>query len=288
MKRITVLATLIVIGAACIAAQQGAQPQTLEIEKVKDNLFMIKNGGGNTGVFVTQNGVVIVDTKNPNYGASILEKIRSVTDKPVTMIINTHTHGDHTGSNAEFPATVDIIAQDNTKANMEKMDAFKGDKAQFLPKRTFKDKMTLLSGADQIDLYYFGPGHTSGDALIVFPALRVMHAGDLFAWKALPIMDRNNGGSGIAYPETLQKAAGAIKNVDSVIPGHSPVMPWSTFVEYGQFMQWAVDTVKQAARDGKTEADAAAAIKTPPDRFKDYTTERAAANVTAIYGEVKK
>ena len=288
MKRITVLATLIVIGAACIAAQQGAQPQTLEIEKVKDNLFMIKNGGGNTGVFVTQYGVVIVDTKNPNYGASILEKIRSVTDKPVTMIINTHTHGDHTGSNAEFPATVDIIAQDNTKANMEKMDAFKGDKAQFLPKRTFKDKMTLLSGADQIDLYYFGPGHTSGDALIVFPALRVMHAGDLFAWKALPIMDRNNGGSGIAYPETLQKAAGAIKNVDSVIPGHSPVMPWSTFVEYGQFMQWAVDTVKQAARDGKTEADAAAAIKTPPDRFKDYTTERAAANVTAIYGEVKK
>jgi cyclase len=288
MRRITVLATLIVIGAAGIAAQQGVQPQALEIEKVKDNLFMIKNGGGNTGVFVTQNGVVIVDTKNPNYGASILEKVRSVTDKPVTMIINTHTHGDHTGSNAEFPATVDIIAQDNTKANMEKMDAFKGDKAQFLPKRTFKDKMTLLSGADQIDLYYFGPGHTSGDALIVFPALRVMHAGDLFAWKALPIMDTNNGGSGIAYPETLQKAAGAIKNVDSVIPGHSPVMPWSTFVEYGQFMQWAVDTVKQAARDGKTEADAAAAIKTPPDRFKDYATERAAANVTAIYGEVNK
>ena len=287
MKRITLLAALVVIGAVSIAAQQGA-PQALEIEKVKDNLFMIKNGGGNTGVFVTQNGVVIVDTKNPNYGASILEKVRSVTDKPVTMIINTHTHGDHTGSNAEFPATVDIVAQENTKANMEKMDAFKGDKAQFLPKRTFKDKMTLLSGADQIDLYYFGPGHTSGDALIVFPALRVMHAGDLFAWKALPIMDINNGGSGVAYPETLKKAADGIKNVDSVIPGHSPVMPWSAFVEYGQFMQWAVDTVKQAAKDRKTEADAAAAIKTPPERFKDYTTERAAANVTAIYGEVKK
>ena len=292
MKRLTVLAALIAIGAAGIAAQQRqgspAQPQPLEIEKVKDNLFMIKNGGGNTGVFVTQNVVVVVDTKLVNYGAAILEKIRSVTDKPVTMIINTHTHGDHTGSNAEFPATVDIVAQENTKANMEKMDAFKGDKAQFLPKRTFKDKMTVLGGADRIDLYYFGAGHTSGDALVVFPALRVMHAGDLFAWKALPIMDTNNGGSGIAYPETVKKAANTIKNVDLVIPGHSPVMPWSAFVEYGEFMQWAVDTVKQAAKDGKSEADAAAAIKTPPDKFKDYTTERAAANVTAIYGELKK
>lgn len=290
MRRITLLATLIVIGAAGMAAQQrqGAPPESLEIEKVKDNLFMIKNGGGNTGVFVTQNGVVVVDTKLVNYGAAILEKIRTVTDKPVTMIVNTHTHGDHTGSNAEFPATVDIVAQENTKANMERMDAFKGDKAQFLPKRTFKDRMTLLGGADRIDLYYFGPGHTGGDAIVVFPAVRVMHTGDLFAWKALPIMDRNNGGSGVAYPETLKKAAGTIKDVDSVIPGHSPVMPWSAFVEYGEFMQWAVDTVKQAAKDGKTEADAAAAIKTPPDRFKDYTTERAAANVTAIYGEIKK
>ncbi len=292
MKRLTLLATLIAIGAAGIAAQQRqggpGQPQALEIEKVKDNLYVIKNGGGNTGVFVTRTGVVVVDTKYANYGAAILEKIRSVTDKPVTTIINTHTHGDHTGSNSEFPATVEIVAQDNTKANMEKMDAFKGDKAQFLPKRTFKDTMTLGTGADRIDLYYFGAGHTSGDAFVVFPAVRVMHAGDIFAWQALPIMDTNNGGSGVAYPATLKKAAAAIKNIDAVIPGHSAVMPWSAFVEYGEFMQWAVDTVTQAARAGKPEAEAAAAITTPPDKYKTYTTERAAANVTAIYGEVKK
>jgi hypothetical protein len=123
---------------------------------------------------------------------------------------------------------------------------------------------------------------------VVFPALRVMHAGDLFAWKALPIMDANNGGSGVAYPDTLKKAAKGIKKVDTVITGHSPVMPWAAFVEYGEFMQWAVDTVKQAATDGKTQEEAAAAIKTPPDKYKDYTTERAAANVTVIYSEVKK
>jgi glyoxylase-like metal-dependent hydrolase (beta-lactamase superfamily II) len=210
MKRLTVL-TMVIAGGAltmAVAARQPppAQPppQTAEIEKVKDNLYMVKNGGGNTGVFITANGVVVVDTKNPGWGERILEQIRSVTTKPVTMIINTHTHGDHVGSNKDFPVTVDIVAHENTKANMEKMTGaggrgpdFSGENAKFLPKRTFKDTMTLLSGRDQIDLYYFGPGHTGGDALVVFKALRTMHAGDLFAGKSAPIMDVNNGGSGV-------------------------------------------------------------------------------------------
>ena len=71
---------------------------------------------------------------------------------------------------------------------MAKMDAFKGDKAQFLPKKTFKDKLTLGSGKDRIDLYYFGAGHTNGDALVVFPALRVLQTGDMFAWKDAPLL----------------------------------------------------------------------------------------------------
>ncbi len=286
------LGSLILVGVVSIAAQQrqgGPQspPQPLAIEKVRDRLFMIKGGGGNTGVFITASGVVVVDTKLDNYGTSILEQIRSVTEKPVTMIINTHTHGDHTGSNDEFPATVDIVTHANTKTNMEKMPAFQGDKAQYLPKRTFTDTTTLLSGADRIDLYYFGPGHTNGDALVVFPALRAMHAGDLFSGQNLPIMDVNNGGSGLQYPVTLKKAAAGINGVDTVITGHSTAMPWSAFVEYGEFMQWAVDTVAQAAKDGKTPEQAVTAL-TPPEKFKAYTMQRAQANVTAIYGEVKK
>src|SRR5207237_10599901 len=106
------------------------------------------------GVCVTDGGVVIVDTKLAGAGHIILDKIKTVTDKPVTAIINTHTHGDHTCSNSMFAPTVDIIAHENTKANMEKMDAFKGDNAKFLPKRTYQDKMTLGRGRDEIDLYY--------------------------------------------------------------------------------------------------------------------------------------
>ena len=95
------------------------QAKVVEVEKVKDNLFLLKGGGGNTAVFVGTSGVVVVDTKLPGWGQPILDKIKELTDKPVTTIINTHTHGDHVSGNVEFPATVDVVTHENTKANMD-------------------------------------------------------------------------------------------------------------------------------------------------------------------------
>ena len=157
-------------------------------------------------MYIAEKGVVLVDTKNPNNGQGILDQVKSVTDKPITHIINTHTHGDHNGSNVFFPASVEIVAQENTAANMQKMPAFQEALNRHgLPDRTYKDKMTVLSGKDAIDLYYFGPAHTNGDTFVVFRNARVVHAGDAFANKGQPLIDRNNGGSGIAYPETIAK-----------------------------------------------------------------------------------
>jgi len=293
MRRAVLLGILLTAGAIGIVAQQppaGAQadqPKVATIEKLKDNLFVIKGGGGNTAAFVTSQGVVIVDTKLANWGPAIMEQLRSVTDKPVTTIINTHTHGDHTGSNEFFPASVEVVAQENTKANMQKMDAFKGDKAQFLPDKTFKDKMTLFSGADQIDLYYFGAGHTNGDSVVVFKALRVAHIGDLFARKGTPLIDTNNGGSGVAYPVTVTKASETIKDADSVITGHSAVFPWSALGEYAEFNAAFLKATQDAMAQGKSADDAAAGL-TLPDKFKDYDMSGKKDNVAKIYGELKK
>ena len=288
MRRIILLAALLSTGSAIMVARQAGQPpQGLAIEKVRDNLFMITGAGGNTAAFITATGVVVVDTKNPNNGARILEQIKSVTDKPVTVIINTHTHGDHVGSNKEFPASVEVIVHANTRTNMERMPAFQGDGAAYLPKRTFDDGLTLLSGADRIDLYYFGRGHTNGDTIVVFPALRVAHTGDLFAAPGTPIMDVKNGGSGLAYPETVKKAAAGIKGVDTVIPGHSAVTTWAAFAEYGEFMQALVSAIQQAHKEGKTADDALAGL-TLPEKFKSYNMGRAKMNVTAVYGELTK
>ncbi len=175
-----------------------------EDRKSKDNLYIITGSGaedtsafsgGNVAVFITDGGVTLVDAKLPGFGPTIVERVKSVTNKPITRIINTHTHNDHTGSNEFFGASIENIAQENTKANMAKMDEFKGEKAQFLPKKTYKDTMTIGTGKDEIDLYYFGPGHTNGDTFVVFKQLRTMHVGDIFAWKALPYVDAGNGGS---------------------------------------------------------------------------------------------
>src|SRR5688572_10876884 len=157
---------------------------------------MASFSGGNTAVFVTDAGVTLVDTKLPGFGPTLLERVKSVTDKPVIRIINTHAHGDHSGGNAFFGPPVEIIVQEGARANMNKERET----------RTYQDRLSVGSGRDQVDLYYFGRGHTNGDTFVVFPALRTMHAGDMFAWKAVPFVDPVAGGSILEQPQSLAKA----------------------------------------------------------------------------------
>jgi len=306
MRRGIVLGVLLAAGALSLAAAgyqaQTPAPMVIEVEKLRDNLFMFKGGGGNTAVFVTSKGVVVVDTKNPGWGQPILSKIKELTDKPVTTIINTHTHGDHVSGNVEFPATVDVIVQENTAANMQNMlpalgvaqqgpptNIFKENGGKGMPKRTFKDRMTLGTGADRIDLYYFGRGHTNGDAWVVFPALRAMHAGDIFARKGPPLLDANNGGSGVQIPVSLAKAAATIKNVDTIITGHSTVMTFDDLKQYADFNKDFLGWVQAEMTAGKSVDDAAAEYRIP-GKYAGYTNNPAQVktNVGVIYNELKK
>ncbi len=302
MTRTRTLACLLALGTFSAIHAQAPQPKVVEVEKLKDNLFILKGGGGNTAVFVRADGVVVVDTKIPGWGQPILDKVKELTNKPITTIINTHTHYDHVSGNVEFPATVDVVVQENTKANMLRMGPVLGREAassgpniftehggRGLPKQTFKDRMTLGKGADQIDLYYFGRGHTNGDAFVVFPALRVMDAGDIFARKGPPLLDANNGGSGTAIGETLAKAHATIKNVDQIITGHSDVMTWQDLEEYAKFNKEFLAWVAMAMKSGKT-VDAAAAEYSIPATYKGYTpnADQTKSNVAVIYNELRK
>ena len=240
-------------------------PVQLQAIKVRDNLFMLTGGGGNTGVFIMSNGVALVDTKNPNTGQPIMDQVRMLTPKPVTTIINTHTHADHTGSNEFFSDNVTFVAHGNTWANMDKMTNFAGDKAKFLPSRVYKDTMTLGTGADQIVLYYFGRAHTSGDSFVVFPALRAMHSGDAFAQKGFPIVDGNNGGSLAEYGKTLAKAASTIKNVDTIINGHITTgpTPFADLQVYADFNTDLLTYVQDSIKANKPADQAVADYKFP-------------------------
>jgi glyoxylase-like metal-dependent hydrolase (beta-lactamase superfamily II) len=158
-----------------------------------------------------------------------------------------------------------------------------------MPKRTFKDTLTIGTGADEIDLYYFGRGHTNGDAWVVFPALRVAHAGDIFSGKNLPLLDTNNGGSGVEIGESLSKAYATIKNVDSIITGHSTVMTWADLAEYAQFNKDFLADVQAGLKSGKTPDEIAAAWKIS-DKYQGYAVQdaRLKQNVTAVAAELKK
>ena len=290
MKRAVVLGALIGIAALSlgVAAQRGGPPtdntpKVVQVDKVKDNLYVLKGGGGNTAVFITANGVVLVDTKLPGWGQPLLDKIKTITPKPITMIVNTHTHGDHVSGQLEFPGTIEVVAQENTKTNMQKLDDFKkSENLKWLPKRTFKDRVTLLSGNDRIDLHYFGRGHTNGDAWVVFPALRTLHAGDIFAGKQVPLVDFGNGGSGRDYPQTLSKAASELKDVDIIVTGHSDrTMTMADLKEYAAFNRDFLSWVESAMTAGKSAEQAANEYKVP-DQYKGYN-----ANLPPFFGGMR-
>jgi cyclase len=314
MKRSVILAVLCVVGAVSISIVRAQQdPTAIHIEKVKDNLFIMAAGrgtgaqaggvAGNTTVFIADSGVVLVDTKYAGFGKAILEQVKTLTPKPVTTIINTHTHGDHTGGNPEFPRTIEFLAHENTKTNMSRMNEFKGENAQFLPKRTFKDRMSILGGKDRIDLMYFGPGHTNGDTVIVFPSLRTLVMGDLFARKWAPLVDTDNGGSAVGFPGTLAKVVAGVRDVDTVITGHStttigsgagatfvrsnPVMKWTDLQEYADFMREFVAAAEAAMKAGQTVDEAVNRLKLP-DKYKDYNMAQAKADVQKVYDELKR
>jgi glyoxylase-like metal-dependent hydrolase (beta-lactamase superfamily II) len=304
MRRASVLGVLVAVGglsltAAAMQQPAGQQaPRVVEIQKIKDNLFMMTGGGGNSSVFVTATGVTVVDTKNPGWGQPLLDAIRKVTDKPVAMIINTHTHGDHVSGNVEFPAEVDIVTHVNTAANMKEMrpnssaapnpnppNIFRDNKGKGLAKRTFTDRMTIGRGANQIDLYYFGRAHTNGDAMVFFPTHRVFHIADVFPGKELPIMDSNNGGTGVGYAETLTKAlAFTSKNADALVSGHFATTTTNTDLkDYIQFIQGYVKDVQAAKTSGKSVDDFAMTWKPPTG----YTAQpaRVRSNAQTIFNE---
>jgi glyoxylase-like metal-dependent hydrolase (beta-lactamase superfamily II) len=269
-----------------------------------DVLYVLLGGGGNALALMRTDEIVLIDAKLPGWGRAILDAVQAVSDRPVTTMIYTHAHTDHTGGSAEFPKLTQIVAHENTKASMEKMPAFAGSNARFLPNRTVADKLSMFDGPDRIDLYYFGAGHTSGDLVVVWPAKRVAYLGDLFPSKAAPVIDTANGGSGVAFPQTLARVLSEIKGVFRVVTGHeqglgterssNPVsvdistpqtMTWNDLQEYADFNRDFLAAVQASIKAGKTAAEASATLKLP-DRYRDYDMQRAKANVDTIYREL--
>ena len=288
MRRRLYLLPLTMLALVLVAGTYEARQShpAIEVHRITDTLHMLGSGmetGGNIAVLIAESGVVLVDTKLEGYGPDILDHVRRLTDKPVTTIINTHVHYDHSGANTEFPETVHFVAHENIRRHWARTDCqpvptncddFQGENAKYLPSTTFRDRMTLFAGSpDQIDLYYFGRGHTDGDTFVVFKSARTMHTGDMFLGKLLPFIDaeNGNGGSALEFGRTLTKVINGVPDVDTIIAGHwNTLLTWSDLVDYRGFYLNLVDQAKRGIDAGRTADEVIAAYVTP-DRYSDYT-----------------
>jgi len=221
-KRLILLTILGVAlaGGAYVRAQFGDKPSKLDVVKLKDDLFVIHNDyvPGNTTVMVTNEGVILVDDKFEIDFDNIVGEVKKITNQPVKYVINTHHHGDHSGSNAKMQALgAQVVTSWQARQNM--VDG----KQPGLSNITIENRASLYLGGKRVDLFYFGRGHTNGDIVALFPAQRVLASGDLFTiGDTTPeLVDYPGGGSAKQWPQTIEGVLSL--DFDQVVPGHGTV-----------------------------------------------------------------
>ena len=250
---------LAIVGVWAAHTQAPQSPPQLKLNKIANDLYEVEGDGGNVAVYVTDEGVILIDDKFDRDYADILAKVRSVTNKPVRYVLNTHQHGDHTGGNAKMQdASVEILAQKNARANMV------AGKMPGVPRISFNDETEVFLGGKEVRARYFGRGHTNGDAVIYFPADRTVHTGDLFTVgmsnapvTVTPFIDYSANGSVVEWTRTLDGVLNSGWDFDTVIPGHGPVSKRADLVAYRQNFEKMRDRVSGMVRDGKSKDDVA-------------------------------
>jgi cyclase len=231
-----------------VQAQQG-----LSIELVKAGLYAIMGSGGNVGVRVTSEGVILIDDKFPQNFNEIQRLVRTVSDQPVRYVLNTHHHGDHAGGNVEYINISEIIAHQNARDNMVRgnQDA--------PPRVVFTDQTAVYLGGVEVRAFYMGTGHTNGDAVIYFPDLRTVHGGDLLHGTA-PFIDYGNGGSSAGWVATMNNVLAL--DFDTAIPGHGAIMDRSDVVAFRNQMEAVRARMGDLIRSGMPKSEASDGIRT--------------------------
>ena len=230
-----------------VARSQQQPRQPLTMEKVSANLWVIVGNGGNVAVMPTSQGVIVVDDKFAADAPDIVAKVKTISDKPIRYVLNTHQHGDHTGGNEAMLASgAEVIISKQARANM-----VKGEQPG-IPRLAFTDEQQVVLGGREVIAKFVGRGHTNGDAVVLFPGERVLHTGDLYVTSGAPFCDTTNGGSIKEWDATIQKALEL--DFDTVIPGHGAIMKKADLAKWATTLATVRTKVKAACAGGVADA----------------------------------
>ncbi|MEO8464482.1 MAG: MBL fold metallo-hydrolase [Gammaproteobacteria bacterium] len=250
--------------APALRAQTLKPAQPLTIAPVKDNLYVITGEGGNVAVYVTSEGVVLVDDMFYRNYDDMVAKVATVSDRPIKYVLNTHQHDDHAGGNAKMLGIANVIAHDNVRKNLEhiKQPYFEDTPGTpiGLPNITFSRELVVNIGGKAIRTVHFGRGHTGGDVVVYFPDLKVIHTGDLYLSFPRPpdkprgagiYVDYAQGGSFLEWTATLDRVLAL--DFDIVIPGHGPVKTRQDLVRFRGDVEAMRDRIAALIKSGASK-----------------------------------
>jgi glyoxylase-like metal-dependent hydrolase (beta-lactamase superfamily II) len=217
---------------------------------------MISGEGGNVAVYVTADGVVLVDDMFDRNHAGILAQVKQITDRPLRYVINTHQHDDHAGGSFKMLPLAEVIAHRNVYSNLKDLKRpYYEDTPGTpigLPRVTFSDRLDVHLGGKDVEAHYFGRGHTSGDIIVYFPEYKAIHTGDLFISGSRPgvpiYVDAVQGGSLLEWTGTLDRALQL--DFDIVIPGHGPVATKADLARFNATIAAMRTRLQSAIRGG--------------------------------------
>jgi cyclase len=249
LRNLIIGITLFVSAAFPMKAQIDFSQVTIEVTHVAGNVWMVTGAGGNIGLSIGEDGVILIDDQYAPLAPRIEKAIREVTDQPLRFILNTHHHGDHVGGNLFFGRQAPIVAQKNVR---RRLAAATDSEAGALPVLTYQDGVVLHLNGEEARVFHLPHAHTDGDSVIYFTESNVVHTGDLFFNGRFPFIDLDSGGSVrglIAAIDTLLTRLGPETRV---IPGHGPLATVDELRSYAGMLRETSTIVLAAKREGKS------------------------------------
>jgi len=240
--------------------------QPMEREQLSENLHVLYGHGGNVALYLTEEGVIVVDSKTTNLdGTEIEGHVKNITDNPIRFLVNTHYHMDHTGGNAGVEERIDKVSHENTRENMVNLNGDKWnapENQKGLPDIVYDHEMALNVGGKTVRIYYMGPAHTDGDSIVYFEDEKVIHTGDLFFNLAFPYIDGRAGASSLNWVEVIDFML--TLDAERVIPGHGRVTDKAGLRKFRDMLQEFHAAVEEKVRAGKSEEEIAEELQSHP------------------------